>query len=113
MMDRRTFLWGLTLGMLFAPGAAQAQKVPRIGVLCPADPASPTEPDTAAFRQGLRDLGYVEGRNIAVEYRYAHGKAELYAELVAELVRLQMNVMVVGSAAATLAAKNATHRRFR
>src|SRR5437899_294547 len=101
----------LTVSLVLAPLAAEAQEVGRvwrIGVLFPAEPASPTEPDTAAFRQGLRDLGYVEGRNIAVEYRYAHGKAELYAELVAQLVRFEVNVMVVGSAAATLAAKNAT-----
>jgi ABC-type uncharacterized transport system substrate-binding protein len=101
----------VTLSLMVSPFAAAAQrvgKVPLIGVLFPAEPASPTEPDTAAFRQGLRDLGYVEGQNITVEYRYAHGKAERYAELVSELVRLQVNVMVVGSAAATLAAKNAT-----
>ena len=101
----------VTLSLMVSPFAAAAQrvgKVPRIGVLFPAEPASPTEPDTAAFRQGLRDLGYVEGQNITLEYRYAHGKAERYAALVSELVRLQVNVMVVGSAAATLAAKNAT-----
>jgi putative ABC transport system substrate-binding protein len=88
MMKRRTFLCGLTLGTLAAPLAAKAQtgKVPRIGVIVPNEPESPTEPNIAAFRQGLRRFGYVEAQNIAVEYRYAHGKEELYAEQAAELV---------------------------
>jgi putative ABC transport system substrate-binding protein len=111
VIDRRVFIGVLTGGLLAAPLAAGAQPagiVPRIGVLLPAEPASPTEPDAAAFRQGLRELGYVDGQNVVVEYRHAHGKAELYAELVAQLVGLQVNVMVVGSAAATLAAKKVT-----
>ena len=111
-MDRRAFISTLAGGLLAAPLAAEAQqagKVWRIGVLLPAEPASPTEPSTVAFRQGLRDLGYVEGQNVAVEYRYAHGKAGLYAELVGQLVRLKVDIMVVGSGTATLAAKNATH----
>ena len=111
MMNRRTFLCGLTLGTLCAPLAAEAQqpgKVWKIGVLVPVEPESPTEPNVAAFRQGLHDLGYVEGQNIAVEYRYAHGKAELYQQLAVELVRLTVDVMVVGSGVPTLAAKNAT-----
>ena len=109
-MNRRVFVIGLgaVLATPLAGAAKQTGKLPRIGVLFPAEPIAPTEPDAAAFRQGLRDLGYIEGLNIAVEYRHAHGKVERYAELVAELVRLQVNVMVVGSAAATLAAKNAT-----
>jgi putative tryptophan/tyrosine transport system substrate-binding protein len=111
MMDRRTFMLATAAGLLAAPPAAGAQPAgiaPRIGVLLPAEPASPTEPDAAAFRQGLRELGYVDGQNVVVEYRHAHGKAELYADLVAQLVGLQVNVMVVGSAAATLAAKKVT-----
>ena len=110
-MDRRAFISTLAGGLLAAPLAAEAQqagKVWRIGVLVPVEPESPTEPNVAAFRQGLHDLGYVEGQNIAVEYRYAHGKAELYAELLAQLVRLRVDVMVVGSGIPTLAAKNAT-----
>jgi putative tryptophan/tyrosine transport system substrate-binding protein len=111
VIERRTFLGTLAGGLLAAPLAAEAPqpwRMPRIGVLLPAEPASPTEPNASAFRQGLRDLGYVEGQNVAVEYRHAHGKAELHAELIAELVRLQVHVMVVGSAAATLAAKKVT-----
>jgi ABC-type uncharacterized transport system substrate-binding protein len=101
----------LALSLFLAPLAAGAQppgKAPRIGVLFPAEPASPTEPHAAAFRQGLRDLGYVEGQNITVEYRYAHGKAEVYAELITQLVGLNVDVVVVGSGAATLAAKSVT-----
>jgi ABC-type uncharacterized transport system substrate-binding protein len=108
-VNRRAFVASLGV-LLAAPFAAEAQlsKMPRVGVLFPAESAAPTEPNAGAFRKALRDLGYVEGQNIAVEYRYAHGKAELYAGLLAELVRLEANAVVVGSAAATLAAKNAT-----
>jgi len=111
VIDRRTFLAGTGAVLLAAPLAAegqQAAKVWRIGVIVPVEPASPTEPNLAAFRQGLRSLGYVEGQNIAVEYRYAHGKTELYAEQASELVRLRVDVMVVGSWQPALAAKKAT-----
>ena len=99
-MDRRRhFLLTSLAGAFAAPLAAEAQlgKIPRIAVLFPAEPASPTEPNAAAFRHGLRDLGYVEGQTVAVEYRYAHGHSDLYAELLAKLVRLNVDVMVVGS----------------
>ncbi len=110
MMERRTFLVMISGGLLAAPLAADAQtgKVPRIGVIVPVEPASPTEPNIAAFRQALRDLGYVDGQNVAVDYRYAHGKAKLYTELVSQLVRLKVDVIVVGHPLATLAAKNET-----
>jgi ABC-type uncharacterized transport system substrate-binding protein len=101
----------LTLGIFLEPLLADAQKagkVPRIGVVVPAEPASPEEPDFAAFRQALLDLGYVEGQTIAVEYRYAHGEAERYRDLTIELVRLQVDVMVIGSGPAARAAKQAT-----
>jgi putative tryptophan/tyrosine transport system substrate-binding protein len=101
----------LVLSLLAAPLAAEAQPagmVPRIGVLVPAEPASPTEPNIAAFRRALRDLGYAEGQTIAVEYRHAHGRTENYPLLAAELVRLKADVIVVGSGPAALAAKNVT-----
>jgi ABC-type uncharacterized transport system substrate-binding protein len=111
-MNRRTFLCWLTMGTLSASVATGAQyttgKMPLIGVLLPAEPESPTEPNAAAFRQGLRDLGYVEGRTVAVEYRYAHGRAELYSRLATELVRLNVEIIIVGSAQATQAASRAT-----
>ena len=75
----------VTLGLLAAPlrpadGQAPA-KVPRIGVLVPSEPGSPPP---AAFRQSLRNLGYVEGQTLIIEYRYAHGKVERFAELAGE-----------------------------
>jgi putative ABC transport system substrate-binding protein len=76
--------------------------------LFPAEPPSAEEPNLAAFRQALRDLGYVEGQTIAVEYRYAHGAVERFPALIAELLRLQVHILVVGSGPATAAAKQAT-----
>jgi putative tryptophan/tyrosine transport system substrate-binding protein len=111
-------MWGSTLGcivmltlsMLAAPLAAEAQRaanLPRIGVLVPAGP-SMDDPHIAAFLHALRDLGYVEGQTIAVEYRYGHGVVEHFPALIAELVRLHVHVLVVGSGPATVAAKQAT-----
>jgi len=99
---------GSILAAPLAVAAQQTQKVPRIGVLVPAEPEDPNEPNIAAFRRALRDLSYVDGQNVAVEYRWAHGKAELYPELVAQLVGLNVDVIVVGSGPATLATKRAT-----
>jgi putative ABC transport system substrate-binding protein len=109
-MNRRVFVRTCAVGLLAAPLTAEAQqpgKVPRIGVLLPAEPASPTEPNASAFRQGLRNLGYVEGQSIAIEYRYAHGRHERYAELAQELVRLNVDVLVAGGTA-SFAARDAT-----
>jgi putative tryptophan/tyrosine transport system substrate-binding protein len=88
--------------------AQPAGKVPRIGVLVPAEPPSPEKPNLTAFRQGLRDLGYVEGQTVAIAYRYALGKRERFPELIAELVQLPVDILVVGSTPAALAAKQAT-----
>ena len=73
----------------------------------------PTSPTTnpvriEAFRQGLRELGYVEGKNIVIEYRYAEGKIDRLPALAAELVRLKVDVIVTGGPAVTRAAKEAT-----
>jgi putative tryptophan/tyrosine transport system substrate-binding protein len=110
-LSRWVPLLALAIAFEVAPLAAEAQKpgkIPRVGVIVPVEPESPTEPNVAAFRQGLRSLGYVEGQNIIVEYRYAHGRAERFTEQAAELVRLQVDAMVVGSWQPTLAAKKAT-----
>jgi putative ABC transport system substrate-binding protein len=98
------------LAVLCVPLAAEARlrKVARIGVLVPAEPESPTESNVAAFRQALRELGYIDGQTIAVEYRYARGRADLYSQLVAELIGLHVDVMVIGSVAPAVAAKKAT-----
>jgi ABC-type uncharacterized transport system substrate-binding protein len=85
--------------------AQQPAKVPRIGLL---RAGSPPDPMIEAFRQGLRDLGYVEGKNIVIEYRWAEGKNERLPDLAADLVRLGVAVIVPGGNAATRAAKSAT-----
>ena len=102
----------LTLSILATPLAADAQpaaKVHRTGRLSPGPPLPASNPNLEAFRQGLRDLGYVEGQNLVIEYRYAEGSDERLAALAAELVRLQMDVIVaIGGAAATRAVQHAT-----
>ena len=72
-------------------GAAADVAIPRIGVLIYSNPQ--TDPNTESFRRGMRDLGYVDGQNIAIEYRYAEGKPERLPELAAELVRLKPDVL--------------------
>jgi putative ABC transport system substrate-binding protein len=99
----------LLLGGFFSPVAAEAQqaaKVPRIGFLETNRAASPHTPE--AFRQGLRDLGYFEGRNVVIEYRDAEGKPERFPALAAELVALKVDVIVASSQLSALAAKQAT-----
>ena len=92
----------------FPAEAQQPKKVPRIGYLSSSDPA--TESARAeAIRLALRELGYIEGQNIAIEYRYAEGKRDRYPELAAELVRLKVDIIVVtGGTPAVRAAMNAT-----
>ncbi len=93
--------------MPLAAEAQQAAKVARIGFLTGTSlSVSPNLP--AAFRQGLRDLGYVEGRNLVIEYRDAEGKFERFPALAAELVALKVDVLVAANSLAALAAKQAT-----
>src|SRR2546428_3124771 len=88
--------------------AQQAKKVPRVGYLSGrGDPSTP-DPLVEAFRQGLRDLGYIEGKNILVEYRYAEGKLDRIPSLVAELVQLKVDVLVSSTLPAIRAAKQTT-----
>jgi ABC-type uncharacterized transport system substrate-binding protein len=87
--------------------AQQPTKVPRIGYLSATSPSvNPTRIE--AFRQGLRELGYVEGKNIAIEWRYAEGKQDRVPALAADLVRLKVEVIVTGGPAITPAVKEAT-----
>src|SRR5512132_686260 len=91
-----------------APLAAEAQqatKIAQIGYLAPNLAASRHLPE--AFRQGLRDLGYVEGRSVLIEYRDAEGKFERLPALAVELVALKVDVIVAGGTPAALAAKQA------
>jgi len=97
----------LTVSFIVAPlaaGAQQRAKVPRIGILS-SDAASTRE---EAFRQGLRDLGYVEGQNVAIESRYADGRFEKLPGLATELVRLNVDVIVASPTEAIRAAQGAT-----
>jgi ABC-type uncharacterized transport system substrate-binding protein len=87
--------------------AQQPKKVPRIGFLASGSPSS-FAAQTEAFRQGLRELGYVEGQNIGIEYRYAEGRTDRFAELATELVRLKVDVIVTASTPGVLAAKEAS-----
>src|SRR5262245_9196812 len=99
----------LLLGRLVNPVAVEAQqaaKVPRIGYLSGNLAATPHNPE--AFRQGLRDLGYVEGRSVVIEYRDAEGQLERLRALAAELVALKVDVIVVGGTPQARAAKQAT-----
>jgi putative ABC transport system substrate-binding protein len=108
MIRRRTFVSRLALGILVAPLAAAAQpaeKVYRVGVLSTA--ARPT-PSMDAFRRGLRDRGYVEGRNLIIEYRGAGDTPERYPDLVAELVQLDVDVIVALGTPSAMAAKRGT-----
>jgi len=106
MITRRVFVSNLAGGIVVGPFAAQAQqaaKIARIGYL-----VGGSGPVDRAFLQGLRDLGYVEGRNLVMEYRSAEGNSERLHALAAELVALKVDVIVAPSTVAALAAKQAT-----
>src|SRR5712691_294599 len=109
MITRRAFISSVAGSLLAAPlaaGAQQAAKIARIGYLTPNLAAAPHNHE--AFRQGLRDLGYVEGRNVVIETRDAEGKFERLPALAAELVALKVDVIVAPNTVAALAAKQAT-----
>ena len=110
-MNRRgSVLALLALGAAARPLAAKAQqagKVYRIGYLSAPTRAS-VEPGLQAFLRALRELGWVEGQNLIIEYRWAEGKVERLPDLAAELVRLKVDVIVAPAGSAALAAKNAT-----
>jgi putative ABC transport system substrate-binding protein len=102
----------VTLALLTAPALAEAQqpaKVVRVGFLGPSTAAASSHL-VEAFRQGLRDLGYVEGQNIAIEYRWAEGTFDRLAGLAGELAALEVDVLVAPTPPAVRAAKSATTR---
>jgi putative tryptophan/tyrosine transport system substrate-binding protein len=110
-MKRREFitlLGGAAVAWPLGARAQQAAKIPRIGLLSPFSPA-----DTAlwhkAFLRGLRDLGWVDGKNIAIEYRYAEGRNDRLPGIIADLVRLKADIIVTAVTNDTLAAKNAAN----
>jgi putative ABC transport system substrate-binding protein len=102
----------LAAAVLIAPRVGEAQaaaSTPRIGLLSPTSPSDPRTPRyLGALRQGLWELGYVEGKNIIIEYRWAEGKYDRLPNLAGELVRLKVSVIVTYSAPAIQAAKEAT-----
>ncbi|HEY8185707.1 MAG TPA: ABC transporter substrate binding protein [Pyrinomonadaceae bacterium] len=107
----RKLLWLLTVIFLASIHLAEAQqpaKVPRIGYVSGTGDASNQGPYVEALRQGLRDLGYVEGKNFVIEYRGAEGKPDRTPSLVTELVQLKVDVLVVPTALSIRAAKQAT-----
>ena len=96
----------LVLLSLQPADAQQPKKIPRIGFLSARPGVDPLE---EAFRQGLRDLGYIEGQNIVIEWRFAKGKADLFRDFAAELVRLKVDVIVTGTPPGVRAVKQATN----
>jgi putative ABC transport system substrate-binding protein len=111
-MDRRRFLLTSLAGTLAAPLAAEAQsagQVPRVGYISPGSSSDPfRQRRFEAFRQGLRELGYVEGRNVVLEPRWAEGQYARYPVLAADLVRLKVAAIVTVGGAATKAGKQVT-----
>src|ERR1700732_481211 len=106
---RRRELIAALFGAVVWPLAARAQqpaKVPRVGILSPA--ASETAGTLTAFREGIRDLGYVEGQTIALDFRLSKGIMDALPALAAELVRIPVNVIVTDTTGGTLAAFAAT-----
>jgi putative ABC transport system substrate-binding protein len=110
MISRRTFLATMTGGLLAAPvavGAQPAEKVPRIGFL--GNSTAALEANLVGpFRDGLRDLGYVEGRNVLIEYRWLEGQYDRLPALIAELIAQKVAVIVTAGTPAILALKKAT-----
>ena len=109
-MSERIFAFALAaifLTLSFSATAQQPTKIPRLGCLYAGSPSTQSA-RIDAFRQGLRELGYVEGENIIIEYRHAEGKFDRLPALAAELVRLKVDIIITGGEPATSAAKEAT-----
>jgi len=99
------------LGIFCVSLAAEAQQPTKVYRVVWLHPGTPLQPNStlAPFRQGLRELGYIEGQNLVLEYQFAEGSDECLAALATELVRLQVDVIVAGGVAAIRAAQHATH----
>jgi putative tryptophan/tyrosine transport system substrate-binding protein len=110
VVSKNVFCFALSVMLVALCPLAQAQQpktVPRIGYLSTTDPTAETI-RSESFRAALRELGYIEGENIAIEYRYAEGKADRFFALAAELVRLRVDIILVTGDRSIRAAKNAT-----
>src|SRR6516165_3591171 len=101
------WLFGFALAMFRVAEAQQAARIPRIAYLSGTSPSA-NSARVEAFRHGLHELGYVEGKNIVIEWRYAEGKLDRLPELVEEQVRLKVDVIVSTGPGPTLSAKQAT-----
>ena len=112
MTGRRRFIGALGFGLIAAPLRVPAQQIPnvrRIGFILPASlAAADTEGMTKALVEGLHDVGWIEGRNLIIEFRSAENRPDLYDKLVRELVALNVELIVMSSVNAVTAAKNAT-----
>jgi ABC-type uncharacterized transport system substrate-binding protein len=109
-MNRRTFITSVSVGIVALPlatGAQLAGKIYRIGYLS-GNPQADTQEAIQAFLEALRDFGFVEGRNLAIEYRYADGNFDRLQRLVEELIQHKVDVILTYGTPATLAAKSAT-----
>src|SRR5436309_4203363 len=109
-MRRRDFIKsiaGATVAWPLAARAQQSGKIYRIGFLAN-DPTIPAQPAGQAFLDGLRESGFIEGNNIIIERRFAEGRLDRYADLVAELLQLRVDAIVTSANEATLAAKHAS-----
>jgi putative ABC transport system substrate-binding protein len=111
-VNRRRFLLTSLAGVLAAPVTVEAQQgdqISRVGYLSPGSPSDPVRLRRfGAFRQGLRDLGHVEGQNMVIESRWAEGDYDRYPALAADLVRVKSKVIVAVGGAATQATQQAT-----
>ncbi len=111
-MERRTFMVMISGGLLAVPLAAHAQQTPKVAKIGYLSPSSATATATAqlfdAFKQGLREHGYIEGQNIVIEKRFAEGRMEQLPDLAAELVNLDVDVFVVGVNRVAVAVLQAT-----
>ena len=104
-----TLLGGAAVAWPVTARAQQAARIPRIGYLSPGSASGGFQGRDEAFRQALRDLGYVESSTIAIQYRFAEGRFDRLPELAAELVRLNVDIIVAVVTQASLAAKDATN----
>jgi putative ABC transport system substrate-binding protein len=106
-MIHRIIPWVVTVIILVvSPASAQQHaKIPRVGILLPSAPSTAADANLEAFLEGLRNLGYVEGRNIILEYRWAENREDQYPALVADLIRLKVDIIYTSSTPAVLVAK--------
>jgi putative tryptophan/tyrosine transport system substrate-binding protein len=109
-VDRRAFIAGAAGGLVFTPLAGQGQpagEMRRVGYLTSGSATASTR-SAEAFRQGLRELGWIEGQKIVIDWRFSEGRLDRLPGLAAELVRLKVDVIVAGPTPPAVAAKDAT-----